>query len=122
MRLMLVHALATFALGATAAEASAAPVKNPLSLELVGTCSDGSAYDAFSPARGHAVIDTLSHSVQITEQLSVSDPLDEIGGSFSVTGPSYAPLGAKGLLTECVGAVVGTQSVTFTAEVLKTPI
>ena len=122
MRFMLVLALATLALGATAAEASPAPVKNPLSLELVGTCSDGSAYDAFSPARGHAVIDTLSHSVQVTEQLSVSDPLDEIGGSFSVTGPSYAPLGAKGLLTECVGAVVGTQSVTFTAEVLKTPI
>ena len=122
MRLMLVLALATLVLGATAAEASAAPVKNPLSLELVGTCSDGSAYDAFSPARGHAVIDTLSHSVQVTEQLSVSDPLNEIGGSFSVTGPSYAPLGAKGLLTECVGAVVGTQSVTFTAEVLKTPI
>jgi len=122
MRLMLVLALATLALGATAAEAPAAPVKNPLSLELVGTCSDGSAYDAFSPARGHAVIDTLSHGVQVTEQLSVSDPLDEVGGSFSVTGPSYAPLGAKGLLTECVGAVVGTQSVTFTAEVLKTPI
>jgi len=122
MRFMLVLALATLALGATAAEASAAPVKNPLSLELVGTCSDGSHYDAFSPARGHAVIDTLSHSVQVTEQLSVSDPLNEIGGSFSVTGPSYAPLGAKGLLTECVGAVVGTQSVTFTAEVLKTPI
>jgi hypothetical protein len=122
VRLMLVLALATLVLGATAAEASAAPVKNPLSLELVGTCSDGSAYDAFSPARGHAVIDTLSHGLQITEQLSVSDPLDEIGGSFSVTGPSYAPLGAKGLLTECVGAVVGTQSVTFTAEVLKTPI
>ena len=122
MRLMLVLALATLALGATAAEASAAPVKNPLSLELVGTCGDGSAYDAFSPARGHAVIDTLSHSVQVTEQLSVNDPLDEIGGSFSVTGPSYAPLGATDLLTECVGAVVGTQSVTFTAEVLKTPI
>ena len=122
MRLMLVLALATLALGATAAEASAAPVKNPLSLELVGTCSDGSAYDAFSPARGHAVIDTLSHSVQVTEQLSVSDPLNEIGGSFSGTGPSYAPLNARGLLTECVGAIVGTHFVTFTAEVLKTPI
>jgi hypothetical protein len=76
----------------------------------------------FRRRAGHAVIDTLSHSVQVTEQLSVSDPLDEIGGSFSVTGPSFASLGAKGLLTECVGAVVGTQSVTFTAEVLKTPI
>ena len=111
MRLMLVLALATLALGATAAEASAAPVKNPLSLELVGTCSDGSHYDAFSPARGHAVIDTLSHGVQVTEQLSVSDPLDEVGGSFSVTGPSYAPLGAKAAvyddieeLVEAVGA------------------
>ncbi|TML07095.1 MAG: hypothetical protein E6G38_09340 [Actinobacteria bacterium] len=101
--------------------APAAPVNNPLSLELVGTCSDGSAYDAFSPAGGHAVIDTLSHSVQVTEQLSVSDPLNEIGGSFSVTGTNYAALSAAGLLTHCIGTVVGTQSVTFTAEVLKTP-
>src|SRR5436305_12017027 len=108
MRLMLVLALATLALGATAAEASAAPVNNPLSLELVGTCSDGSAYDAFSPAGGHAVIDTLSHSVQVTEQLSVSDPLNEIGGSFSVTGTNDAALSAAGLLTHCIGTVVGT--------------
>jgi hypothetical protein len=59
--------------------------------------------------------------VQVTEQLSVSDPLNEIGGSFSVSGPNFATLSAEGLLTECVGAVVGTQSATFTAEVLKTP-
>jgi hypothetical protein len=121
MRLAFVLALAIFGFAVTVAEAAAAPVKNPLSIELVGTCSDGSAYDAFSPARGHAVIDTLSHSAQVTEQLSVSDPLNEIGGSFSGTGPNFAPLSAKGLLTECVGSVVGTQSVTFTAEVLKTP-
>jgi hypothetical protein len=121
MRLAFVLALAIFGFAVTVAEAAAAPVKNPLSIELVGTCSDGSAYEAFSPARGHAVIDTLSHSVQVTEQLSVSDPLNEIGGSFSGTGPNFAPLSAKGLLTECVGSVVGTQSVTFTAEVLKTP-
>jgi hypothetical protein len=98
-------------MAATAVEAAAAPVNNPLSLELVGTCSDGSAYDAFSPARGHAVIDTLSDSVQVTEQLSVSDPLNEIRGSFSVTGPNFAPLSAQGLLTECVGTVVGTLGV-----------
>jgi hypothetical protein len=121
MRLVPVLALATLGLAASAVGAAAAPVNNPLSLELVGTCSDGSAYDAFSPARGHAVIDTLSHSVQVTEQLSVSDPLNEIGGSFSASGPNFAPLSAEGLLTECVGTVVGTQSVTFTAEVLKTP-
>jgi hypothetical protein len=121
MRLVLVLALATFGLAAAAVEAAPAPINNPLSVELVGTCSDGSAYDAFSPARGHAVIDTLSHSVQVTEQLAVSDPLNEIGGSFSGTGPNFAPLSAQGLLTECVGAVVGTQRVTFTAEVLKTP-
>ena len=121
MRLVLVLALATFGLAASAVEAAAAPINNPLSLELVGTCSDGSAYDAFSPARGHAVIDTLSHSVQVTEQLSVSDPLNEIGGFFSGSGPNFAPLSAEGLLTECAGSVVGTQSVTFTAEVLKTP-
>ena len=121
MRLVLVLALATFGLAAAAVEAAAAPINNPLSIELVGTCSDGSAYDAFSPARGHAVIDTLSHSVQVTEQLSVSDPLNEIGGSFSGAGPNFAPLSARGLLTECMGVVGGTQSVTFTAEVLKTP-
>ena len=119
MRLILVLALATF--GLAAVDAAAAPIHNPLSIELVGTCSDGSVYDAFSPARGHAVVDTLSHSVQVTEQLSVSDPLNEIGGSFSGTGPNFAPLSAQGLLTECAGSVVGTQSVTFTAEVLKTP-
>jgi hypothetical protein len=121
MRLVFVLALATFGLGVTAVEAAAAPVKNPLSIELVGTCSDGSAYDAFSPARGHAVIDTLSHSVQVTERLSIDDPLNEIGGSFSGTASSFVPLNAQGMLTECVGAVVGTQHVTFIAEVLKTP-
>lgn len=121
MRLVLVLALTAFGLAATAVQAAAAPVNNPLSIELVGTCSDGSAYDAFSPARGHAVIDTLSHSVQVTVALSVSDPLNEIGGSFSGTGPNYGPLSGHGLLTECVGTVVGTQAVTFTAEVLKTP-
>jgi hypothetical protein len=121
MRVVFVLALALFGFAVAAGQATAAPVNNPLSLELVGTCSDGSAYEAFSPARGHAVIDTLSHSVQVTEQLFVSDPLNEVGGSFSVTGHSYASLSAKGLLTECVGVVVGTQSVTFTAEVLKTP-
>jgi hypothetical protein len=121
MRLGLVLALAALGLAITAVQAAAAPVNNPLSLELVGTSSDGSSYDAFSPARGHAVIDTLSSSVQVTEALSVSDPLNEIGGSFSGAGPNYAPLSAQGLLTECVGTVVGTQAVTFTAEVLKTP-
>ena len=114
-------ALATAGLAVGAVRAPAAPVNNPLSLELVGTCSDGSAYDAFSPAGGHAVIDTLSQSVHVTEQLSVSDPLNESGGSFSVTGTNYAALSAAGLLTHCIGTVVGTQSVTFTAEVLKTP-
>jgi len=84
MQLALVLALATFGLAASAVEAAAAPINNPLSIELVGTCSDGSSYDAFSPARGHAVIDTLSHTVQVTEQLSVNDPLKEIGGSLSV--------------------------------------
>lgn len=113
--------LAASALAVGAVSAPAAPVNNPLSLELVGTCSDGSSYDAFSPARGHSVIDTLTHGVQVTEQLSVSDPNNEIGGSFSVTGPEYAPLSAAGLLTHCIGTVVGTTNVTFTAEVLKTP-
>jgi hypothetical protein len=51
MRLVLVLALATFGLAASAVEAAEAR-SNPLSLEVVGTCSDGSAYDAFSPARG----------------------------------------------------------------------
>ena len=113
--------LGASALAVGAVRAPAAPINNPLSLELVGTCSDGSSYDAFSPARGRAVIDTLTQSVQVTEQLSVSDPNNEIGGSFSVTGSNYAPLSAAGLLTHCIGTVVGTTSVTFTAEVLKTP-
>jgi hypothetical protein len=49
MRLVLVLAMATFGLAATAAEAAAAPVNNPLSLELVGTCSDGSYMTRFRP-------------------------------------------------------------------------
>ena len=118
---LLVFASVVLALLAGAGSATGAPANNPLSLELVGTCSDGSSYDAFTPAAGHAVIDTLSTSVQVTEQLAVSDPLNEIGGSFSVTGPEYQALNARGLLTICTGTIVGTSDVTFVASVLKTP-
>jgi hypothetical protein len=41
MQLVLVLALVTFGLAASAVEAAAAPINNPLSIELVGTCSDG---------------------------------------------------------------------------------
>ncbi len=107
--------------GSTSVASGRGPANNPLSLELVGACADGSSYDAFSPAAGHAVIDTLTTSVQVTVQLSVSDPNNELGGSFSVTGPSFAALNAAGLLTTCTGTVVGTTAVTFIASVIKTP-
>jgi hypothetical protein len=57
----------------------------------------------------------------VTTKLTVSDPLNEVGGSFSVTGPEYQALNARGLLTTCTGTVVGTSGVTFVASVLKTP-
>ena len=95
------------------------PEKNPKALELVGTCSDGSSYEAFTPP-GRSVIDTLSTSVQVTGQLTLSDPLNEVGGSFSGATQALPALSAAGLLTTCTGTVVGTTAVTFSAGVLKT--
>ena len=88
---------------------------------MVGTCSDGSSYDAFSPARGHAVIDTLGSGTQVTVALSVNDPGNELGGSFTFAGPNYPALLAAGRLTTCTGTVVGTTAVTFVAAVVKAP-
>lgn len=121
MRLTILCLASLVLFGGTSVANARGPDKSPLSLHLVGACADGSSYDAFSPAAGHAVIDTLTTSVQVTVQLSVSDPNNELGGSFSVTGPSFAALDAAGLLTACTGSVVGTTAVTFTAAVLKTP-
>ncbi len=121
MRLTILCLALLVLLGGTGVASARGPDNNPLSLHLVGACADGSSYDAFSPAAGHAVIDTLTTSVQVTVQLSVSDPNNELGGSFSVTGPSFAALNAAELLTTCTGTVVGTTAVTFIASVIKTP-
>jgi hypothetical protein len=61
MRHLLALAVALGLLVVTS-NAVCAPTNNPLSLELVGTCSDGTSYDAFTPAGGHAVIDTLAQA------------------------------------------------------------
>ncbi len=99
--------------------AQADPVNSSNTLRLTATCSNGGSYTLLvSPASGHAVLDTASTAVQLTFALSVSDPLGEIGGSFSIplkTGIS------PNKLTSCTGTVIGTQAVTYSALVLLTP-
>ena len=114
-----VLSLALILIASSAVGAAADPVSAPASVPLTAVCSNGQSY-AFlvSPASGSAVLDTASTTVMVTFSLTVSDPLNEFGGSFSV------PLGAKipaRKLTNCSGAVIGTQAVTYTAQVLVTP-
>jgi hypothetical protein len=71
-----------------------------------------------SPASGAAVLDTTSTTVQVTFSLTVTDPLGEIGGSFTVPLSGKIPLRK---LTNCSGTVIGTSAVTYSAQVLVTP-
>jgi len=101
---------------ATAASGTAAPVKNPNSLFLEMSCGGTQSQLYVSPARGASVqlVDGTQNTV--TFALTVNDPLNEIGGSFSFQKSAIS----AGLLTECTGTVVGTQAVTFTALALVT--
>jgi hypothetical protein len=114
-----VLSLAVILVGSSAVGAAADPVANPTSVSITAVCSNGQTY-AFlvSPASGSAVLDTASTTVQVTFSLTVNDPLNEFGGSFSV--PLRAKIPAS-KLTNCSGAVIGTQAVTYTAQVLVTP-
>jgi hypothetical protein len=99
------------------AVASADPTHNPNLLTLQETCANGATYTLVSPASGKAVLDLNSTGVQLTRQLTVTDPLNELGGSFTVPLQHGFTLSE---LTKCTGTVVGT-SVTFTAYVSLTP-
>ena len=93
--------------------ATADPTANPNILTLHETCSDGQTYTLVTPASGRAVLDLASPRVQLTRQLSVVDPLGELGGSFTVPLQHGFTLDR---LLRCTGTVEGT-SVTFTAYV-----
>lgn len=104
---------------ATAGVANADPVNSPNTLALTAVCSNGESYTFLvTPASGSAVLDTGSTAVQITFGLTVNDPLNEIGGSFSLPVRGGIPASK---LTTCSGTVIGTQAVTYTAQVLITP-
>ena len=110
---------AVILVASSAVGAAADPVSAPTSVPITAVCSNGQSY-AFlvSPASGSAVLDTASTTVMVTFSLTVNDPLNEFGGSFSV--PLRAKIPAR-KLTNCSGAVIGTQAVTYTAQVLVTP-
>jgi hypothetical protein len=103
---------------AVASVAAADPVKNPNSLVLLMTCGGQESALYVTPASGSSVMMVNGTENTITFALTVNDPLNEIGGSFSVPLRSGIP---RTLLTECTGTVVGTQAVTFTALSLVTP-
>jgi hypothetical protein len=98
--------------------AMADPVRSPNSIVLQMSCGGNQSALYVSPASGSAVMMVNGTQNTITFALTVNDPLNEIGGSFSVPLTSGVPLTR---LTECTGAVVGTQAVTFTALSLVTP-
>ena len=107
------------ALLVTAGVAKADPVNSPNTLALTAVCSNGHSYTFLvTPSAGRAVLDTGSHAVQITFGLTVNDPLNEIGGSFSFPVSQGIP---PNRLIACTGTVIGTQAVTYTAQVLLTP-
>jgi hypothetical protein len=117
MKRLLMTAGAVLALLAAAGSpASADPASSRNTLTLHETCSNGQTYTLVSPASGHAVLDLGSTQVQITRQLTVVDPLGELGGSFTVP---LQPGFTLDQLTYCTGTVAGT-SVTFTAYVQLT--
>jgi hypothetical protein len=101
------------------AAANADPVNSSNTLALTEECSNGRTYTfLITPASGRAVLDTNGTTVQMTFSLAVSDPLNELGGSFTI------PLSVgiqQSKLISCSGSVIGTEAVTFTAQVLLTP-
>ena len=103
---------------ALASSAVADPVRNPNSLSLEMNCGGTQSELYVTPAAGHAVMLVNGTQNTVTFALTVNDPLNEIGGSFSVPLAAGIP---TSLLTECTGTVVGTQAVTFTALSLVTP-
>ncbi|MDQ3857276.1 MAG: hypothetical protein M3327_02340 [Actinomycetota bacterium] len=104
---------------ALASSAVADPVRNPNSLLLEMNCGGIQSELYVTPAAGHAVMLVNATQNTVTFALTVNDPLNEIGGSFSVPLTAGIP---TSLLTECTGTVVGTQAVTFTALSLVTPV
>ena len=109
-------ALVMAAFLALPAVAGADPVRNPTSIDITAVCTNGQEYTFLvTPAHGRAVLDTKSTGVQLTFSITVSDPLNEVGGSFS-TGPVRVGIPASSF-TSCSGTVLGTQAVTYTATV-----
>jgi hypothetical protein len=103
----------------TAVAANADPIRSSNTLALTEHCSNGRTYTFLvSPASGHAVLDTSGTTVQVTFALAVSDPLNELGGSFVVPLTAGIP---QGKLISCTGSVLGTEAVVFTSVVLLTP-
>ncbi len=119
-RLILAVAIASVAVVPTvAAPAIADPVKGHNTLSLTADCSGGRTFTfLISPASGAAVLDTHSTAVQVTFALTVNDPLNELGGSFSIPLKAGIP---RDKLISCNGTVIGTQAVTYSALVLLTP-
>ena len=117
---LLAAAVVTLGTGtALAGPAVADPVNSGNTFALTAECSNGDTFTFLvSPARGRAVLDTSGTSVQLTFALAVDDPLNEIGGSFTVPLDTGIP---RDKLTACSGTVIGTESVTYTALVLLTP-
>jgi hypothetical protein len=111
--------LSAFAVLALASSAAADPVRNPNSLLLEMNCGGAQTELYVTPAAGHAVMLVNGTQNTVTFALTVNDPRNEIGGSFSVPLTAGIP---TSLLTECTGTVVGTQAVTFTALSLVTPV
>jgi hypothetical protein len=98
--------------------AAADPVTSPNTLLLEMSCGGAESELYVTPASGSAVLSVNGTENTITKALTVDDPLNEIGGSFSIPLAGGIPLR---LLTECSGTVVGTQAVTFTALSLIIP-
>jgi hypothetical protein len=119
MKQVVVSIVVGIALIGPAVAANADPVNSSNTLALREQCSNGRTYTFLvSPASGAAVLDTNSTTVQVTFSLEVSDPLNELGGSFGI--PLRVGMPAS-KLTSCAGSVIGTQAVTFMAQVLLTP-
>lgn len=119
MKRLLAFVVIGLTLFGTVVSAHADPVKNPNTLALAEQCSNGRTYTFLvSPASGRSVLDTNGTTVQMTFGLAVSDPLNELGGSFEVPLTVGIP---RDRLISCTGSVIGTQEVTFTALVLLTP-
>lgn len=102
---------------AVSSAAWADPSRSSNTLTLQETCSDGNDYTLVTPAAGRSLLHLDGTDVQLTRQLTVTDPLNELGGSFSVP---LQPGFTLDELVKCTGTVVGT-SVTFTSYVQVVP-